>query len=53
VHGFTRKQLRRAKRQMNIASFKEAGKLHGRWFWVLRAPAPAKPVPPADHLAFG
>jgi hypothetical protein len=53
VHGFTRKQLRRAKRQMNIASFKEAGKLNGRWFWALCPPDPANSAPPADRLASG
>jgi len=39
AHGFSRKQLRCAKRQMNIVTFKETGKLHGRWLWALPQPA--------------
>jgi len=35
VHGFTRKQLRDARKQMNIIAIKEVGKNHGRWFWRL------------------
>jgi hypothetical protein len=35
AHGFTEKQLRYAREQMNIIAFKEVGKTHGRWFWVL------------------
>jgi hypothetical protein len=35
VHGFTEKQIRHAREQMNIIAFKEVGKTHGRWFWVL------------------
>jgi hypothetical protein len=35
AHGFTKKQLRYAREQMNIIAFKETGKIHGRWFWVL------------------
>ena len=30
AHGFSKKQLYCAREQMNIASFKEVGKLHGR-----------------------
>jgi hypothetical protein len=35
AHGFSKKQLYCAREQMNIASFKEVGKLHGPWYWVL------------------
>jgi hypothetical protein len=35
AHGFTEKQLRCAKEQMNIVVFKETGKRHGRWVWAL------------------
>jgi hypothetical protein len=35
AHGFTRKQLRYAREQMNIDAFKEVGRLNGRWFWRL------------------
>jgi hypothetical protein len=35
AHGFTKIQIRYARRQMNIISFKETGKRGGRWFWVL------------------
>jgi hypothetical protein len=35
AHGFSKKQLRCARQQMNIIAFKEVGKTHGRWFWVL------------------
>jgi hypothetical protein len=35
AHGFTKIQIRYARRQMNIISFKETGKHGGRWFWVL------------------
>jgi len=35
VHGFTKKQLSYARRQMRIVSFKEVGKINGRWFWAL------------------
>ena len=33
AHGFTRKQLRYVREQMNIVAFKEVGRLNGRWFW--------------------
>ena len=35
AHGFSRKQLRYARQQMNIVAFKEVGRLNGRWFWRL------------------
>ena len=35
VHGFTRKQLRSAREQMKIVAFKQTGKRHGCWIWVL------------------
>ena len=35
AHGFTKKQLCYARRQMRIVAFKEAGKTNGRWFWAL------------------
>ena len=35
AHGFTKKQLSYARRQMRIVSFKEVGKTNGRWFWAL------------------
>ena len=35
AHGFSKKQLYCARRLMNIVAFKEVGKPHGRWFWVL------------------
>src|SRR5215471_6115475 len=35
AHGFTKKQLSYARRQMRIVSFKEVGKINGRWFWAL------------------
>ena len=35
AHGFTRKQLRYAREQMNIIAIKEVGKTHGRWLWRL------------------
>ena len=35
AHGFTRKQLRYVREQMNIEAFKEVGRLNGRWFWRL------------------
>jgi hypothetical protein len=35
AHGFSRKQLRYAREQMNIVAFKEVGRLNGRWFWRL------------------
>ena len=35
AHGFSKKQIRRARQQMKIISFKETGKPHGRWFWGL------------------
>ena len=35
AHGFTEKQLRYAREQMNIVAFKETGRPHGHWLWVL------------------
>ena len=35
AHGFSRKQLYCARQRMKIIAFKEAGKPHGRWFWIL------------------
>jgi hypothetical protein len=35
AHGFTGKQLRYAREQMNIVAFKETGKPRGRWLWAL------------------
>jgi hypothetical protein len=35
AHGFTKKQLSYARRQMRVVSFKEVGKTNGRWFWAL------------------
>ena len=35
AHGFTGKQLRCAREQMNIVAFKETGRPRGRWFWAL------------------
>ena len=35
AHGFTEKQLRYAREQMNIVAFKETGRHHGHWLWVL------------------
>ena len=35
AHGFTKKQLSYARRQMRVVSFKEVGKINGRWFWAL------------------
>ena len=35
AHGFTRKQLRYTREQMNIIAIKEVGKTHGRWLWRL------------------
>ena len=35
AHGFTEKQLRYAREQMNIVAFKETGRPHGRWLWAL------------------
>ena len=34
----------RAKQKMNIAVFKEAGKMDGRWFWSLAEHAPPEPT---------
>ena len=42
---FSRDQLHRAKRKMNIVAFKEEGTLEGRWFWALPQHAPAKSKP--------
>jgi hypothetical protein len=35
AHGLTKKQIRNAREEMNIIVFKETGKPHGRWFWIL------------------
>jgi len=35
AHGFSKKQLSYARRQMRVVSFKEVGKINGRWFWAL------------------
>jgi hypothetical protein len=35
LHGFTEKQLRCTREQMNIVAFKETGRPHGHWLWVL------------------
>ena len=35
VHGVTKKQIRYAREQMQVVTFKEIGKLHGGWFWAL------------------
>jgi hypothetical protein len=35
AHGITKKQLRCAREQMSIITFKETGKLNGCWLWVL------------------
>jgi hypothetical protein len=35
AHGFTKRQLRYTREQMNIISFKETGKRGGCWLWVL------------------
>ena len=35
VHGFTEKQLRYAREQMNIIAFKETGRPNGCWLWAL------------------
>ena len=35
AHGFTEKQLRYAREQMNIVAFKETGRPHGCWLWAL------------------
>jgi hypothetical protein len=43
AHGFTKIQIRYARRQMNIISFKGPGK-GGRWFWVL--PHDNRGIPP-------
>ena len=42
VRGFSKDQLDRTKRTICVATFKEPGKIDGRWFWSLpqRAPAP-------------
>jgi hypothetical protein len=34
AHGFTKIQIRYARRQLKIVAFKEVGKPHGCWFWV-------------------
>jgi hypothetical protein len=39
ARGFSVDQLKRAKRKLDIATFKEA-KLDGRWFWALPQHAP-------------
>src|SRR5215475_13587095 len=35
AHGYTKKQIGYARRQMRVVSFKETGKVGGRWFWAL------------------
>jgi hypothetical protein len=35
AHGFSKKQLRYTREQMNFVSFKEVGRRNGRWFWRL------------------
>jgi hypothetical protein len=45
--GFTKKQLRRAKRLTGIISFRKGYGFEGRWFWTLpkNAPATVNPQP--------
>jgi hypothetical protein len=47
AHGFSRMQVRHAQRKMNVISFKETGRNHGRWFWAL------PPLVPAPYLTNG
>jgi hypothetical protein len=35
ARGFTKKQLRSAKEQIDIIAFKETGSMTGRWLWAL------------------
>jgi hypothetical protein len=35
AHGFTKKQIRSAREQMKVVTFKEVGKPHGRWISAL------------------
>ena len=49
TYGFTEKQIRHARKQMNIVAFKETGRPHGRWLWVLPHDSrsiPAQRAPP-------
>jgi putative DNA primase/helicase len=39
-HGLSKDQLKRAKQKLNIAAFKEHGKMDGPWFWALPQHAP-------------
>jgi hypothetical protein len=41
VRGFSKDQLKRAKRKLGVVAFKEEGKLEGCWFWALPQHAPA------------
>jgi hypothetical protein len=48
AHGFTKIQIRYARRQMNIISFKGPGK-NGGWFWVLPHDNRSIPSQQATH----
>jgi DNA polymerase bacteriophage-type len=39
-HGLSKDQLKRAKQKLDLAAFKEQGKLDGPWFWALPHHAP-------------
>jgi hypothetical protein len=39
---YSKDQLHRAKRKMNVVAFKEEGTLEGHWFWALAQHAPNK-----------
>ena len=39
-HGLSKDQLKRAKQKLDVAAFKEHGKLDGPWFWALPQHAP-------------
>jgi hypothetical protein len=47
AHGFSKKQLWRAKQQMKIISRRETEKRYGRWFWVLPYDMRGIPAPHA------
>jgi hypothetical protein len=44
AHGFSMRQLVRAKERMGIISFKEEGKFNGRWFWARPQHPPKLPT---------
>ena len=52
ARGFTEMQIRYARRQMNIVSFKETGKYGGCWYWVLAHDNRGIPAPQTTPAAY-